>query len=79
MSETEMGAIVLQMGDLSSERQSWCLFSSKVLWGDLVKQQAKKAAVMCGVSQVEDRAIQNILIYMPILTVMIQRRNRNKM
>lgn len=49
MSESELGVIVLQMGDLSGETQTVMVslsLKSRVLWGDLVNQRTMKADTM---------------------------------
>lgn len=61
------------MGDVSAETQTvlvTALLNSHVPWEELVNQPAMTAAASCGVSQGEDRAIQNVLICSPIQTLM---------
>ena len=61
------------MGDVSGETQSVSVtvfLNSHVPWKELVNQSRMTVAAARGVSQGEDRAIQNVLICSPIQTLM---------
>lgn len=74
MSEIELWALIVpHMGDVSGETQSVSVtvfLNSHVPWKELVNQSRMTVAAARGVSQGEDRAIQNVLICSPIQTLM---------